>query len=343
MNARALHSAAPAGVRLALLFAARELRGGLRGFYVFAACVGLGVMAIAGVGSVASSLTDGLAREGRVILGGDVSFSLSLREASADERLAPVTPLRRSRSETSSRRDLDRSAESHPSRAASRPVADLPVRDGDARRGGARGGASRGGEARGDAEAEGAEWNNTWGAQAATVDEVEPVDDETERQSRRATGLTIRQLARRGMSRWELEQLLTRREIEPEVFGPELDRLEAMGVVDDASLAASLAFTQHSRKGLGRTAIEQELKRRHIDPELIELALADIADEDELARATELAVKRAGQLSSYDDETARRRLHGFLARKGYASDVIRQAMEAALASRRTRSSGVRFQ
>nr|WP_249776818.1 regulatory protein RecX [Leifsonia sp. C5G2] len=146
------------------------------------------------------------------------------------------------------------------------------------------------------------------------------------------------------MSRWELEQLLTKREIDPEVFGPELDRLEALGVVDDASLAASLAFTQHSRKGLGRTAIEQELKRRHIDPELIEIALADIGADDELERATELAVKRIGQLSTYDDETVRRRLHGFLARKGYGSDIIRQAMDAAFAGRRSRGgSGVRFQ
>ncbi|MBV8322622.1 MAG: FtsX-like permease family protein [Hyphomicrobiales bacterium] len=43
-------------------------------------------MAIAGVGSVASGLADGLAREGRVILGGDLAFSLSLRQASDDER-----------------------------------------------------------------------------------------------------------------------------------------------------------------------------------------------------------------------------------------------------------------
>jgi putative ABC transport system permease protein len=71
---------------LALRFALRELRGGLRGFYVFIACIALGVMAIAGVGSLASGLTDGLSREGRVILGGDLSFALSLREASADER-----------------------------------------------------------------------------------------------------------------------------------------------------------------------------------------------------------------------------------------------------------------
>jgi putative ABC transport system permease protein len=69
-----------------LRFALREMRGGLRGFYVFIACVALGVMAIAGVGSFARSLTDGLAREGRVILGGDLSFSLIHREASAAER-----------------------------------------------------------------------------------------------------------------------------------------------------------------------------------------------------------------------------------------------------------------
>jgi putative ABC transport system permease protein len=42
---------------LALRFALRELRGGLRGFYVFIACIALGVMAIAGVGSVAASLS----------------------------------------------------------------------------------------------------------------------------------------------------------------------------------------------------------------------------------------------------------------------------------------------
>jgi putative ABC transport system permease protein len=71
---------------LALRFAARELRGGLRGFYVFIACIALGVMAISGVGSLASGLADGLAREGRVILGGDLAFSLSLREAGREER-----------------------------------------------------------------------------------------------------------------------------------------------------------------------------------------------------------------------------------------------------------------
>jgi putative ABC transport system permease protein len=70
---------------LPLRFALRELRGGLRGFYVFIACIALGVMTISGVSSVAASLSDGLAREGRTLLGGDVAFSLFQREAKPEE------------------------------------------------------------------------------------------------------------------------------------------------------------------------------------------------------------------------------------------------------------------
>src|SRR5881409_4267692 len=66
-------------------YAFRELRGGLGGFYVLIACIALGVMAIAGVGSVSASLSDGLAREGRTLLGGDVSFVLFQREAKPEE------------------------------------------------------------------------------------------------------------------------------------------------------------------------------------------------------------------------------------------------------------------
>ncbi len=76
----------PASAMLPLRFALRELRGGLRGFYVFILCIALGVMAIAGVGAVASGLADGLSREGRMILGGDLAFSLSLREATGEEQ-----------------------------------------------------------------------------------------------------------------------------------------------------------------------------------------------------------------------------------------------------------------
>jgi putative ABC transport system permease protein len=75
---------------LALTFARRELRGGLKGFRVFLACLTLGVAAIAAVGSVSSALVEGLSQEGQTILGGDVDFRLVHREAS-DEQVAFIT------------------------------------------------------------------------------------------------------------------------------------------------------------------------------------------------------------------------------------------------------------
>lgn len=70
---------------LASRFALRELRGGLKGFYIFIACIALGVAAIAGVTSVSRALTEGIANEGQAILGGDLSFSLIHRQAGPDE------------------------------------------------------------------------------------------------------------------------------------------------------------------------------------------------------------------------------------------------------------------
>lgn len=81
-------SAAAAKVRtpLMLRMALRDLRGGFAGFRIFLACIALGVAAITGVGSVSQGLSDGLAREGRTILGGDLSLSLIHRQLSPEER-----------------------------------------------------------------------------------------------------------------------------------------------------------------------------------------------------------------------------------------------------------------
>ena len=71
----------PVPLRLAL----RELRGARRGFGIFLGCLVLGVTAIAGIGSFAGALTQGLEREGRAILGGDAGFSVVQREMTAEE------------------------------------------------------------------------------------------------------------------------------------------------------------------------------------------------------------------------------------------------------------------
>ncbi len=75
-----------AGLSLAFRFALRELRGGLAGFYVFLACIALGVGAISGVNAVAFSITSGIVNEGKTLLGGDIAFSTNQRRLKDDER-----------------------------------------------------------------------------------------------------------------------------------------------------------------------------------------------------------------------------------------------------------------
>ncbi|GAA1445459.1 recombination regulator RecX [Leifsonia poae] len=265
------------------------------------------------------------------------------------ERLAPVTNLRDARRSGASHGGAEAaaSASGHPSaRRTSRPPVAFPRADEES------GPSAESGDSEAPAAGErsGKRTSGVWSRsfldespdEAAGDDGVQPgARAGDSRSGSRASNVSMHQLARRGMSRWELSQVLAKREIEPEIAEAELNRLESVGLLDDAALAVTLVYTQHNRKGLGRTAIAQELKRRHIAPDIIDDALAEIEDEDELERATELAVKRIGQLSSYDDETAKRRLNGFLARKGYSSSIVRQAMDVAFASRRSR--GVRFQ
>lgn len=70
---------------LATRIARRELRGGLRGFAVFLACLALGVAAIAGVGMVRTGIQSGLTEQGATLLGGDAQVQLTYRYATDDE------------------------------------------------------------------------------------------------------------------------------------------------------------------------------------------------------------------------------------------------------------------
>lgn len=73
-------------LKIASRIAWREMRGGLRGFRVFLACLALGVAAIAAVGTVRSGIEAGLEKEGAALLGGDAEVKFTYRFARDDER-----------------------------------------------------------------------------------------------------------------------------------------------------------------------------------------------------------------------------------------------------------------
>jgi putative ABC transport system permease protein len=58
-----------AALPLAFTLAMRELRNGLKGFYVFIACVAIGVAAITAVGALADAMRASFEAQGEVLLG----------------------------------------------------------------------------------------------------------------------------------------------------------------------------------------------------------------------------------------------------------------------------------
>ena len=164
-------------------------------------------------------------------------------------------------------------------------------------------------------------------------------DDDEDADTADSTGRTkpppvrqasINALARKGMSSAEMSDLLEAREVDPDEVVLEVQRLEAAGLLDDRVLAEHLVRTLQERKGLGRSAINAELRRRKVDQAAIDEALDTVDVDDELERCLEVAVKRASQLRSYDRATAERRLSAFLMRRGYAGSVISAAVAQAL-------------
>lgn len=185
--------------------------------------------------------------------------------------------------------------------------------------------------------------------ESALPDSAEPevAEPRPARAVRRAENVSLAGLTRRNMSRWEIEKLLRSRDIDEEIIIEEISRLEGVGLIDDAALAETLVRTGRERKGLGRQALISELRRRHIDNAIIDeaVAVSEEAEDSEQQRASELAIKRARALESYDLETAKRRLIGFLMRKGYNSSIVQAAVAEALSGRPSgrATSGVRFQ
>jgi len=173
----------------------------------------------------------------------------------------------------------------------------------------------------------------------------EPEAETPGERSARAHNVSMHALTRKGLSSSEMTDLLRSRDLEAGDVASEVTRLEQVGLLDDRELADTLVMQLRERKGLGRSAITSELRRRKLDPSAIEEALSAVYDsdgDDELTRARAIALKRAPQLRSLDAETARRRLGAFLMRKGYSGSVVASAVASALAPQSRSAEGPCF-
>ncbi len=137
-------------------------------------------------------------------------------------------------------------------------------------------------------------------------------------------------LARRGRSTRELERWLAQREHSRENVARALDRLTSLGFLDDAEFARAFARNRALGRGMSRRRIQAELARRGVAREVVDAAVGGVmADEsvDERALAESAGEKKVKSLRKLEPAVQRRRLYAYLARRGYAADLVRATVD----------------
>lgn len=145
-------------------------------------------------------------------------------------------------------------------------------------------------------------------------------------------------LARRGRARGELARWLRDREFSAAEIDPVLDRLTELGLLDDRAFARGFVQSRMAGRAFGPRRVAADLARRGVDRRVIDETIAEfwaeqaaagaddpatdltgdvvgaVAPEDLVARA---AASRLRALRGLDPVVARRRLVGWLARRGF--------------------------
>ncbi|WP_086845892.1 regulatory protein RecX [Amycolatopsis kentuckyensis] len=157
-----------------------------------------------------------------------------------------------------------------------------------------------------------------------------PAELPPEERYKKAKEICFDLLAARPRTQEELRQALQRKGFDEETSETLLGKLDRAGLVNDEEFAQLWVKSRHANQGLSRTALVAELRRKGVDGEVAAQAAGEVDRESEEQMARELVRKRLGSLGNVDEQTALRRLLGFLARKGYpqglAYTVIREEL-----------------
>jgi regulatory protein len=148
-----------------------------------------------------------------------------------------------------------------------------------------------------------------------------PLDGERAASADAAHAAALRLLTTRARTRAELRQRLEDRGFGAAAVAETLDRLERVGLVDDAALAETVAEGR-AEQGLDAPAIAAELRDRGVDPSMAEQAAQGaVPAEDRADRCRQVAEARLAQLAGLPAPSQLRRLAGYLARRGYPPDL----------------------
>ncbi len=136
----------------------------------------------------------------------------------------------------------------------------------------------------------------------------------------KAYGNALRYVAMRPRSIWEMEMYLRRKDIEEPVSKQIIERLEAVGLLDDAVFARAWVANRRLLKSTSKRKLRLELRQKHLSPAVIDQAMQD-DETDERDTLRELIAKKCNR---YPD---RNKFMQYLTRQGFGYDDIKSALQ----------------
>jgi regulatory protein len=136
----------------------------------------------------------------------------------------------------------------------------------------------------------------------------------------------VRLLSSRLRSEHEIKTRLKQKGFTAEIINHTVKRLSSEGYLNDTLFAEQLTTQRiHSQKK-GRNFIKQELQQKGLSKDRIQEAMSQVDSETEYKLALGLAKKKYRSESDQDPSKARRKMAGFLARRGYPGSVVSRVL-----------------
>ena len=164
-----------------------------------------------------------------------------------------------------------------------------------------------------------------------------PPQSTSENRREQAHALCLRLLTVRARTRAELAGHLAKRGFPDDAADAVLNRLEAVGLIDDEDFAEQWVRSRQANAGKGKRALAAELRTKGVEAELIAGVLDCIDAGAERSRAEQLVERRLRrEVLGGDDAKVVRRLVGMLARRGYSQSMAVSVVTDAVAAERER-------
>jgi regulatory protein len=145
----------------------------------------------------------------------------------------------------------------------------------------------------------------------------------------RAVTVAMRALDQRMQSGKELRTRLQRKGFEALTIDAALQRLSDYGYLNDERFAELWIENRLAHRPRGKRMLEQELRQKGIDREIVQETVAGM-EIDDRAAALALANKRLNSVRNQPPDEQKKKLTGILARRGFDYGTIRATLEAVL-------------